>query len=110
MEEVKIKDRTYKISVIPPALLPFTKRISVLLKAEPKNFDEACESREELDKILQKVFAETVQPQPMKEDEYVIFNALTKLTNEALKEARFFRSGTTGSPQTAESKVPDTSE
>ena len=105
MEEVKIKDRTYKIFVIPPALLPFTKRISTFLKVEPKNFDEASDSREELDKIFQKLFGETVQPQPIKEDEYVIFNALTKITNEALKEARFFRSKTVGISKADESSI-----
>lgn len=81
----------YNLIPQPPYLSPFTRRAAQLLKNEPQSLEEAQRNSEEIKQCMEKIFAETVKPQPKIEHYVQVFNAINELTNQVIKDAEFFR-------------------
>lgn len=104
--EKEIDGVKYKLTPIPPHASPYNVLVADLLMKKPETVEDAEKISSEIKKAMVKLFAETVTPTPKPEHHIQLFNALTELTTEVMKEAGLFRKNSR--PNTAKGN-PDSS-
>lgn len=91
MEEVTVQNVKYRVKPIPPRLVPFSQFIGAKLYGVPKDLTEAEANGSLIVSAMQRLFGELVDPQPPEEHRLAVFNALVKITDKAVADAKFLR-------------------
>lgn len=89
--KLKIDDVEYSLIPIPPYASPYATLIGELLKKKAVTVEEAEKNSGEIKRAMEKLFSETVTPEPKPEHHIQVFNALSTLTNKVMEEAGLFR-------------------
>ena len=89
--EATIDGVKYTINPTPPSVSPYSTLVVNLLEKEPKDLEDAEQLKQQIEKGLDAIFAETVTRKPKKEHYILIYDAVIKVTQQTLKQAELFR-------------------
>jgi len=89
--EKTIDGITYTIIPIPPSMSPYSALVGIALEKQPKDIEEAEQLKQQIEKGLDAIFAETVTPKPKKEHYLLVYDTVLKITRDTLEQAELFR-------------------
>jgi hypothetical protein len=91
MREVKVDDKAYKVTAVPPSLTPYMRLLVKALRAEPTTLDEASHNEETIRKCLDKLVPTLCTPTPEPGHIPRVWQAICEETNRLSLNAKKFR-------------------